>query len=152
MVVIITLKWVPFLSLYKDTSLHYQRGLLNLVLFCQWRSGIVQNWIVCNIHFKFVFKCKNHIMLYRVHLTRADFELTTLVVICTDWIGKLSHHFERFTVAILTWLTVTEYMLTRRVWRYQRRNRIRTDNTMAKRKMTTRTPLKTVVNSGAAEG
>ena len=53
---------------------------------------------------------ENHIMLYRVHLTWADFELTTLVVICTDWIGKLSHHLESFTVAILTWLTVTEYM------------------------------------------
>jgi hypothetical protein len=35
-----------------------------------------------------------HIMLYRVHLTRAGFKLTTLVVIGADCIGsyKSNHH------------------------------------------------------------
>jgi hypothetical protein len=35
-----------------------------------------------------------HILLYRVHLAGAGFELTTLVVLRTDWTGsfKLNYH------------------------------------------------------------
>ena len=35
-----------------------------------------------------VIDIPNDIMLYRVHLVRARFELTTLVVIGIDWIGS----------------------------------------------------------------
>ena len=35
-----------------------------------------------------------HIMLYRVHLAWAGFELTTLVVIGTDYIGSCKHNYD----------------------------------------------------------
>jgi len=38
-----------------------------------------------------------HIMLYRVHFVLAGFELTTEVVICTDWIG--SHIYNYHTIS-----------------------------------------------------
>jgi hypothetical protein len=38
-----------------------------------------------------------HIMLYRVHLTWAVFELTTLVVIGTDWIGSCKSNYHTIT-------------------------------------------------------
>jgi hypothetical protein len=34
-----------------------------------------------------------HIMLYRVHLAWAGFELTTTVVICTDYIGSCNSNY-----------------------------------------------------------
>ena len=42
-----------------------------------------------------------HIMLYRVHLARVGFELTTLEVICTDYTGscKSNYHIITTTVA-----------------------------------------------------
>jgi hypothetical protein len=38
-----------------------------------------------------------HIMLYRVHLAWAGFELTTLVVICTDCIGSYKSNYDMIT-------------------------------------------------------
>jgi hypothetical protein len=41
-----------------------------------------------------------HIMLYRVHLTRAVFELTTLEVIGTDYIGSYKSNCHTNTITI----------------------------------------------------
>jgi hypothetical protein len=38
-----------------------------------------------------------HIMLYRAHLACAGFELTTLVVIVTDFIGSLKSNYQTIT-------------------------------------------------------
>jgi hypothetical protein len=38
-----------------------------------------------------------HIMLYRVHLAWAGFELKTLVVICTDWKGSCKFNYHTIT-------------------------------------------------------
>jgi hypothetical protein len=38
-----------------------------------------------------------HIMLYRAHLTCAGFELTTSVVIVTDFIGSLKSNYQTIT-------------------------------------------------------
>jgi hypothetical protein len=38
-----------------------------------------------------------HIMLYRVHLTRVGFKLTTSVVICTDCIGSCNSNYHMIT-------------------------------------------------------
>jgi len=43
-----------------------------------------------------------HIMLYRVHLAWAGFELTTLVVICTDCIGSYKSNYHTITTAPLS--------------------------------------------------
>jgi hypothetical protein len=40
---------------------------------------------------------RNHIMLYRVHLVRAGFELTALVVIGTDCIGSCKSNYHMLT-------------------------------------------------------
>ena len=40
-----------------------------------------------------------HIMLYRVHLTWAIFELTTLIVIGTDYIGSYKSNYHTTTTA-----------------------------------------------------
>jgi len=39
-----------------------------------------------------------HIMLYRLHLAWAEFELTTLVVICTDCIGSYKSNYHTITI------------------------------------------------------
>ena len=39
----------------------------------------------------------DHIMLYRAHLACAGFELTTLVVIVTDFIGSLKSNYQTIT-------------------------------------------------------
>jgi hypothetical protein len=58
----------------------------------------------------------DHIMLYRVHLARAGFELTTWVVIGTDWIDSCKSNYH----TIMT--PTTPIVIVRRVWRYQRGN------------------------------
>ena len=42
-----------------------------------------------------------HIMLYRVHLVWARFELTALVVICTDCMGSCKSNYHTITTARL---------------------------------------------------
>jgi hypothetical protein len=56
------------------------------------------------------------IMLYRIHLARAGFELTTCVVIGTDWIDSCKSNYH----TIMT--TTTSIVIIRRVWRYKRGN------------------------------
>ena len=46
-----------------------------------------------------------HIMLYRVHLTRAVFELTTLEVIGTDYIGSYKSNYHTITT-----MTAPQYL------------------------------------------
>ena len=41
-----------------------------------------------------------HIMFYRVHLASARFELTTLVVICTDYIGSFIYNYHTIMTTI----------------------------------------------------
>ena len=43
-----------------------------------------------------------HIMLYRAHLTRVVFKLTTLVVICTDCIGSYKSNYNPITIKTTT--------------------------------------------------
>ena len=38
-----------------------------------------------------------HVILYRVHLVRVEFELTTLVVIDTDWTGSCKSNYQTIT-------------------------------------------------------
>jgi hypothetical protein len=45
-----------------------------------------------------------HIMLYRVHLARVGFEHTTLLVICTDYIGSYKSNYHRITTTITPWV------------------------------------------------
>ena len=42
-----------------------------------------------------------HIMLYRVHLTRVGFKLTTLVVIGTDCIGSCKFNYHTITITMV---------------------------------------------------
>ena len=58
----------------------------------------------------------DHIMLCRVHLARAGFELTTCVVIGTDWIDSFKSNYHM----IMT--PMTPIVIVRRVRRYQRGN------------------------------
>ena len=58
----------------------------------------------------------DHIMLYRVNLARAGFELTTCVVIGTDWIDSCKSNYH----TIMT--PTTPIVIVRRAWRYQRGN------------------------------
>ena len=55
----------------------------------------------------------DHIMLFRVHLARAGFELTTCVVIGTDWIDSFKSNYH---------MIMTPIVIVRRAWRYQRGN------------------------------
>jgi hypothetical protein len=50
-----------------------------------------------------------HIMLYRIHLTWAGFELTTLVVIGTDCIGSCKSNYHTITTMTAPWLEMCEY-------------------------------------------
>jgi hypothetical protein len=53
--------------------------------------------------------CLYHTMLYRVHLSSAGFELTTLVVIGTDYIGSCKSNYHTITTTTspcLPWETV----------------------------------------------
>ena len=43
--------------------------------------------------------CLYHTMLYRVHLSSAEFELTTLVVIGTDYIGSCKSNYHTITTS-----------------------------------------------------
>ena len=54
----------------------------------------------------------DHIMLYRVHLARAGLELTTCVVIGTDWIDSCKSNYH----TIMT--KTAPIVIVRRVWRY----------------------------------
>ena len=55
-----------------------------------------------------------HIMLYRVHLAGVGFELTTLVVICTDCIGSYKSNYH----AITTTMPPSIYF----IWTFQNAN------------------------------
>jgi hypothetical protein len=78
-----------------------------------------------------------HIVLYRAHLAWARFELTTLVVMDTDFIGSCNSNYNTITtmtdplpgIGMINWVihvTVTYIPVVihcvRRVWRYQRGN------------------------------
>jgi hypothetical protein len=41
-----------------------------------------------------------HIMLYRVHLACVEFEIRTLVVICTDCIGSYKYDYHTITTTV----------------------------------------------------
>ena len=45
-----------------------------------------------------------HIMWYRVHLASTGFELTTLVVICTDSIDRCKSNYHTITIKIITFI------------------------------------------------
>jgi hypothetical protein len=53
-----------------------------------------------------------YIMLYRVHLACVGFELTTLVAICTDCIGKSNYHAITDTTANAGREQVRQYIST----------------------------------------
>jgi hypothetical protein len=72
----------------------------------------------------------DHIMLYRIHLARAGFELTTCVVIGTDWIDSCKSNYH----TIMT--TTTSIVIIRRVWRYKRGN----ENSYIEEEQTTQWP------------
>ena len=61
-----------------------------------------------------------HIMLYRVHLACAGFELTTLVVIGTDCIGsflKSNYHMAKMAPRISLWrICLSEWLLFNAKW------------------------------------
>ena len=48
-----------------------------------------------------------HKMLYRVHLARAGFELTMLVMIGTDCIGSYKSNYHKITTTMTTWRNKT---------------------------------------------
>ena len=58
-----------------------------------------------------------HIMLYRVHLAWVGFELTTLVVIGTDWIGSSIFNYHSVTTTTTPWETLPlQYGQTCLMW------------------------------------
>jgi len=61
-----------------------------------------------------------HIMLYRVHLTWAGFELTTLVVIDTDSIGSYKSKYHTFTTttALSVMAKMTNQQRSLKITRY----------------------------------
>ena len=59
-----------------------------------------------------------HIMFFRAHLALAGFELTTLVVICTDYIGNCKSNYHTIT----TMTVQTKFLITEMVYILQMGN------------------------------
>ena len=60
----------------------------------------------------------DHILLYRVHLTRAGFELTTLVVIGTKCIGSYKSNYHTITTTTAPCLTMRPQRFTFRIHKW----------------------------------
>jgi hypothetical protein len=57
-----------------------------------------------------------HIMLYRVHLAWAGFELTTLVVIGTDYIGSCKSNCQTITTTMAPFVMLKLNIIYTRIW------------------------------------
>jgi len=49
-------------------------------------------------------------MLYRVHFAWMEFELTTVVVICTDYIGSHQSNYHTITTTMTSWWLYASYL------------------------------------------